>query len=268
MAEPPTEAVLFNVCGSRGNQFRYPSSVSPPLTPTHLMKLLVVEDYVPLRTSITQLLKENSYVVDDTGDGAEAISLATSNTYTLAIIDIMLPSTDGMEVLKAIRKAEKPTAVLMITARDAIDDRVRGLDAGADDYLIKPFSLDELMARVRALLRRANQVRDPNLRIADLELDTRRRSANRAGVELELTSKEYNLLELLMLRTGQVVTRADVWEQLYDFDQEMESNVIDVFVAYLRKKVERPGFVKLIHTRRGQGYILEVRPGDQDLVDI
>jgi two-component system copper resistance phosphate regulon response regulator CusR len=226
------------------------------------MKLLIVEDYVPLRTSITQLLRENGYAVDDTGDGNEAVEWATKNTYTLAIIDIMLPGTDGLDILRAIRKAEKSTAVLMITARDSIDDRVKGLDAGADDYLIKPFSLEELMARVRALLRRANQVRDPVIKVGDLELDTRRRSAYRGGVELDLTSKEYNLLELLMLRTGQVVTRADVWEQLYDFDQEMESNVIDVFVAYLRKKVERPDLPKLIHTRRGQGYILEERKED------
>ncbi len=226
------------------------------------MKLLIVEDYVPLRTSITQLLRENGYAVDDTGDGNEAVEWATKNTYTLAIIDIMLPGTDGLDILRAIRKAEKSTAVLMITARDSIDDRVKGLDAGADDYLIKPFSLEELMARVRALLRRANQVRDPVIKVGDLELDTRRRSAYRGGVELDLTSKEYNLLELLMLRTGQVVTRADVWEQLYDFDQEMESNVIDVFVAYLRKKVERPDLPKLIHTRRGQGYIMEERKED------
>ena len=149
-----------------------------------------------------------------------------------------------------------------VPAFELAEDRVKGLDAGADDYLVKPFSMDELTARVRALLRRANQVRDPMLKVGDLELDTKRRSARRAGVELELTSKEYALLELLMLRSGQIVTRSDVWEQLYDFDQEMESNVIDVFVAYLRKKVERPGLPKLIHTRRGQGYLMEERPGE------
>lgn len=226
------------------------------------MKILVVEDYLPLRSSITQILQDSGYQVDDTGDGLAAKELAVKNNYTLAIIDIMLPGMDGLEILKAIRRAERETAVLMVTARDSIDDRVKGLDAGADDYLVKPFSLEELTARVRALMRRANQVRDPVIRVADLELDTRRRSARRGGLELELTSKEYALLELLMLRTGQVVTRGDVWEQLYDFDQEMESNVIDVFVAYLRKKVERPGLSKLIHTRRGQGYILEERAED------
>ena len=186
--------------------------------------------------------------------------LAIKNNYVLAIVDVMLPGADGLEVLREIRRSQKETAVLIITARDSVEDRVKGLDAGADDYLVKPFSMDELTARVRALLRRANQVRDPMLKVGDLELDTKRRSARRGGVELELTSKEYALLELLMLRSGQIVTRSDVWEQLYDFDQEMESNVIDVFVAYLRKKVERPGLPKLIHTRRGQGYLMEERP--------
>jgi DNA-binding response OmpR family regulator len=226
------------------------------------MKVLVVEDYVPLRNSITQALRENGCVVDHTGDGNEAISLATKNPYTLALVDLMLPGADGMQILKAIRAAEHRTAVMIITARDAVDDRVKGLDSGADDYLVKPFSLDELMARVRALLRRANDVRDPMIRVGDLEIDTRRRSAHRGGEEMDLTAKEYALLELMALRQGQVVTRSDVWEQLYDFEQEMESNVIDVFVAYLRKKVEKPGLDKLIHTRRGQGYIMEVRPGE------
>lgn len=224
------------------------------------MKILLVEDYVPLRTSIAQVIRESGHHVDETGDGLEAMHLAIKNNYVLAIVDVMLPGADGLEVLREIRKSQKDTAVLIITARDSVEDRVRGLDAGADDYLVKPFSMEELTARVRALLRRANQVRDPMLKVGDLELDTKRRSARRGGMELELTSKEYALLELLMLRSGQIVTRSDVWEQLYDFDQEMESNVIDVFVAYLRKKVERPGMPKLIHTRRGQGYLMEERP--------
>ena len=224
------------------------------------MKILLVEDYVPLRTSIAQVIRESGHHVDETGDGLEGMQLAIKNNYVLAIIDVMLPGADGLDVLRAIRNSQKDTAVLIITARDSVEDRVKGLDAGADDYLVKPFSMDELTARVRALLRRANQVRDPVLMVGDLELDTKRRSARRGGLELELTGKEYALLELLMLRSGQIVTRSDVWEQLYDFDQEMESNVIDVFVAYLRKKIERAGLPKLIHTRRGQGYLMEVRP--------
>lgn len=237
-------------------------SNSPPK-----MKILLVEDYVPLRTSIAQTLSDMGHHVDETGDGRDAIHLALKNNYVVAVVDVMLPGADGLEVLKEIRRSGKDTAVLIITARDSIEDRVKGLDAGADDYLVKPFSLDELTARVRALLRRAHQVRDPVIRVGDLELNTKRRSARRGGLELELTTKEYALLELLMLRSGQIVTRSDIWEQLYDFDQEMESNVIDVFVAYLRKKVERPGMPKLIHTRRGQGYLLEERAGIEHVAD-
>jgi DNA-binding response OmpR family regulator len=221
------------------------------------MKVLVVEDYVPLRSSISQALREGGYSVDETGDGAEAIELGTKNNYALAVIDIMLPNADGLKVLSEMRRANKDASVLIITARDSVEDRVRGLDAGADDYLVKPFSLDELLARIRALLRRSGQSRDPVIRIADLEVDTDRKVARRGGVELDLTSKQYELLELLAQRSGQVVTRSDIWEHLYDFDDSVESNVIDVFVVYLRKKVEKPGTPKLLHTRRGQGYILE-----------
>jgi DNA-binding response OmpR family regulator len=149
--------------------------------------------------------------------------------------------------------------VLIITARDAVGDRVTGLDAGADDYLVKPFSLDELMARVRALLRRTHNVKDPVIRVGDLEIDTNRKSASRGGVPLDLTAREYSLIELLAMRTGEVVSRAEIWEQLYDFNQDPESNVVDVFIAYLRRKIEREDKPKLIHTRRGMGYILEER---------
>lgn len=228
----------------------------PPLL-SKRMKILVIEDYLPLRTSVVQALAQSGYTVDQTGDGTEALDLVSKNNYALVILDIMLPGADGLDILRAIREAERATAVLITTAKDSVNDRVCGLDSGADDYLVKPFSLEELTARVRAVARRANQVRAPIIRVEDLELDTRRRIAKRAGVELDLTSKEYALLELLMMKCGQVVSRSDIWEQLYDFDQNMESNVIDVFVAYLRKKVERPDLPKLIHTRRGQGYILE-----------
>jgi DNA-binding response OmpR family regulator len=140
-----------------------------------------------------------------------------------------------------------------------VGDRVSGLDAGADDYLVKPFSLDELMARVRALLRRTHNVKDPLIRVGDLEIDTNRKSASRGGVPLDLTAREYSLIELLAMRTGEVVSRAEIWEQLYDFNQDPESNVVDVFIAYLRRKIERDDKPKLIHTRRGMGYILEER---------
>jgi DNA-binding response OmpR family regulator len=164
-----------------------------------------------------------------------------------------------VELLQKMRAQNSDTSVLIITARDAVGDRVTGLDAGADDYLVKPFSLDELMARVRALLRRTHNVKDPVIRVGDLEIDTNRKSASRGGVPLDLTAREYSLIELLAMRTGEVVSRAEIWEQLYDFNQDPESNVVDVFIAYLRRKIEREDKPKLIHTRRGMGYILEER---------
>jgi DNA-binding response OmpR family regulator len=174
-------------------------------------------------------------------------------------LDLMLPNLDGVELLRKMRAQNADTSVLIITARDAVGDRVTGLDAGADDYLVKPFSLDELMARVRALLRRTHNVKDPVIRVGDLEIDTNRKSASRGGVPLDLTAREYSLIELLAMRSGEVVSRAEIWEQLYDFNQDPESNVVDVFIAYLRRKIEREDKPKLIHTRRGMGYILEER---------
>lgn len=223
------------------------------------MRILLVEDYGPLRLSIAERLREAGYIVDHTADGREGLWFAKENHYSLAILDLMLPGVHGLDILREIRQSGKETAVLITTAKDGINDRVQGLDAGADDYLVKPFALEELMARVRALVRRNHGAKDAILRIADLEVDTKRRSASRAGKEVELTSKEFALLELLALRTGEVVRRSDVWEQLYDFNQDIESNVVDVYIAHLRKKLETDGLKKLIHTRRGEGYILEER---------
>ena len=223
------------------------------------MKVLVVEDNEPLRKAIAQRLRESGFAVDETGDGPEGLWLATENKYTVAILDLMLPGLDGIDLLRRMRKQNEDTSVLIITARDQVGDRVAGLDAGADDYLVKPFALDELMARVRALTRRAHSVKNPVLKVGDLEIDTRRRAVSRGGEPIELTAREYALLELLALRAGEVVSRAEIWEQLYDFNQDPESNVVDVFVAYLRRKIEREGKPRLIHTRRGMGYILEER---------
>jgi len=223
------------------------------------MKVLVVEDNEPLRKAITQRLRESGFAVDETGDGPEGLWLATENKYTVAILDLMLPGLDGIDLLKKMRKGNEETSVLIITARDQVGDRVAGLDAGADDYLVKPFALEELLARVRALTRRKHSVKNPVLKVGDLEIDTKRRSASRGGREIELTAREYSLLELLALRSGEVVSRAEIWEQLYDFNQDPESNVVDVFVAYLRRKIESEDKPKLIHTRRGMGYILEER---------
>jgi two-component system copper resistance phosphate regulon response regulator CusR len=223
------------------------------------MKVLVVEDNEPLRKAISQRLRESGFAVDETGDGPEGLWLATENKYTVAILDLMLPGLDGIDLLKKMRKGNEETSVLIITARDQVGDRVAGLDAGADDYMVKPFAIEELLARVRALTRRKHSVKNPVLKVGDLEIDTRRRSASRGGREIELTAREYSLLELLALRAGEVVSRAEIWEQLYDFNQDPESNVVDVFIAYLRRKIETDDKPKLIHTRRGMGYILEER---------
>ncbi len=224
------------------------------------MKVLVVEDNEPLSKAIVQRLKEANFAVDEANNGPEGLWLANENNYTVAILDLMLPGMDGLELLRKLRSKNNDTSVMIITARDQVGDRVAGLDAGADDYLVKPFSLDELMARVRALTRRKHDQKNPVLKVGDLELDMRRRSVARAGKEIDLTAREYALLELLALRAGEVVTRAEIWEQLYDFNQDPESNVVDVFVAYLRRKIESEDKPKLIHTRRGMGYILEERP--------
>jgi DNA-binding response OmpR family regulator len=223
------------------------------------MKVLVVEDNEPLRKAIVQRCRESGFAVDETADGPEGLWLATENKYTVAVLDLMLPGLDGLDLLRKMRKHNEDTSVIIITARDQVGDRVAGLDAGADDYLVKPFALDELMARLRALTRRKHQVKNPLITVGDLEIDTLRRSISRSGVEIELTAREYALLELLALRQGEVVTRAEIWEQLYDFNQDPESNVVDVFIAYLRRKIEGEGRMKLIHTRRGMGYMLEAR---------
>ena len=220
------------------------------------MRILIIEDYGPLRLSVAARLKEEGYKVDDTADGAEGLWMATENAYSLVLLDLTLPSLNGLDVLRKLREKKPDLSVLIVTAKDAIEDRVAGLDAGADDYLVKPFSLDELSARVRALVRRTHGQHDPVIRVSDLEIDTRSRVARRAGEALDLTAKEYALLELLAHRVGEIVARGDIWEQLYDFNQDVESNVVDVFIAYLRKKLEAGGGPRLIHTRRGEGYVL------------
>jgi DNA-binding response OmpR family regulator len=220
------------------------------------MRVLLVEDYEPLRRSVSQGLREAGYAVDTTGDGEEGLWFARSNDYDAIILDIMLPGIDGLAILRKLRQAGRSTPVLLLTARDTVEDRVTGLDLGADDYLVKPFAFAELLARVRALLRRRYDAASPVLTVQDLEIDTARRTVRRGGREIELTAREYALLEFLILRAGQVVSRSDIWEHVYDFNSSAESNVVDVYIGYLRRKIERPGLPRLIHTRRGQGYIL------------
>lgn len=219
------------------------------------MRVLVVEDYPPLRRSLVMGLKDAGYAVDETGDGDEGLWFATRNAYDVIVLDLMLPSTDGVEILRRLRTAGSAVQVLVLTARDSVADRVKVLDLGADDYLIKPFAFDELLARLRTLTRRAYGGKSSRLTIADLELDLAARQASRAGVAIELTPREYALLELLANRHGTVVTREEIREHCYGFSDDAGSNVIDVYIGYLRRKIDTKGVTPLIHTRRGHGYL-------------
>jgi two-component system, OmpR family, copper resistance phosphate regulon response regulator CusR len=220
------------------------------------MRVLVVEDYVPLRRAVVQGLEEAGFAVDATGDGQEALWYATDDTYDVIVLDLMLPGIDGLTLLKRMREAGNKTHVLILTAKDTLDDRLRGLNLGADDYLTKPFAFEELLARIRALVRRKYDAKDPLIHVGDLEIDTVRRIVHRGEQAIELTAREYALLEFLALRAGSLVTRTDIWEHVYEFHSSPESNVVDVYIGYLRKKIEHPGQPRLIHTRRGQGYVL------------
>jgi DNA-binding response OmpR family regulator len=221
------------------------------------MRVLVVEDYAPLVRSLEQGLREQGYAVDVALDGDAGLSSATASPYDAIILDWMLPRLDGVSLLKALRSQGMATPVLMLTAKDTVSDRVSGLDAGADDYLVKPFALDELYARLRALIRRGYRAADGTIRIADLEIDTAARRVTRAGAAIDLSAREYALLEYLAHRKGHVVTREEIAEHLYDFSKEVSSNVIDVYIGYLRKKIDKEHERKLIVTRRGLGYLLE-----------
>jgi DNA-binding response OmpR family regulator len=220
------------------------------------MKVLLVEDYAPVREAVAEGLREAGYSLDVAADGEQGLWFANSHDYDVVVLDIMLPKIDGIELLKRMRSAGKKASVLMLTARDSTDDRVRGLDAGADDYLVKPFAFAELLARVRAMVRRRYDVKDPVLRVEDVELDTKSRTVRRGGKTIELSPREYALLEMLALRPGEVVTRTEVWEHLYEYHSTAESNVVDVLIGHLRRKLDEPGLPRLIHTRRGHGYML------------
>ena len=221
------------------------------------MRLLVVEDYRPLARSLDQALREQGYAVDVMNDGESGLEAAKSGNYDAIILDWMLPKLDGVAMLKALRAAKDGTPVLMLTAKDTISDRVDGLDAGADDYLVKPFAVEELCARVRALVRRGYRSAAGTLQIADLEIDTTARRVVRGGRPIDLSAREYALLEYLGHRRGQVVTREEIAEHLYDFSKDVQSNVIDVYIGYLRKKIDRDAAKKLIVTKRGLGYLLQ-----------
>jgi DNA-binding response OmpR family regulator len=225
-----------------------------------VMRLLLIEDYRPLRQSLTKGLREAGFAVDATGDGKEGLWYATGNEYDVIILDLMLPGMDGLEILKRVRRDGRKACVLILTAKDTVEDRVAGLDLGADDYLVKPFAFEELLARVRALLRRNYHENKPAVEIGDLRIDLPTQRVWRGREEIPLTPREYALLEYLAMRAGQTVSRTDIWEHVYEFNSSATSNVVDVYIGYLRKKIERSNRPALIHTARGRGYSLGAKP--------
>ncbi len=222
------------------------------------MRILVVEDEPKTGDYLKQGLTEAGFMVDLARDGLDGLHLALTEAYELAVLDVMLPGIEGWQVLQGIRKAGKDMPVLFLTARDSVDDRVKGLELGADDYLVKPFAFSELLARVRTLLRRGSKTKEADvLRAADLELDLMRRRVTRAGKKIDLTSKEFSLLELLLRRQGEVLPRSLIASQVWDMNFDSDTNVIEVAIRRLRAKVDDSFELKLIHTVRGMGYVLE-----------
>ncbi len=220
------------------------------------MRLLVVEDNTHLRNSIKLSLEETGYVLDTAADGVEGQELAELTGYDAIILDIMLPKRDGLEVCRNLRQQHLRTPIILLTARDAVDDRVKGLDSGADDYLIKPFSLDELRARLRALLRRDAPDKTGVIIVGDLELDPATHTTRRAGMSIELTSKEFALLEYMIRNPNWLITREMAERHVWDYGGASGSNLVDVYIRRLRRKVDDPFEVKLIETVRGYGYRL------------
>jgi len=220
------------------------------------VRALLVEDVKPLARALRQGLEEEGFAVDVAYDGEEADQKAPLVEYDVIILDLMLPKIDGLTLLKKWRKAGLTAHILVLTARSTLDDKVAGLDIGADDYLTKPFELEELLARLRALVRRGHHMKDPIIRVHDLVIDTAARTVRRRGKDIKLTPKEYALLQFLAFHSGKVVTRTMIWEHLYDEHDESTSNVVDVYIRYLRNKIDKEFDPPLILTRWGEGYYL------------
>lgn len=222
------------------------------------MKILIVEDEQKTGEYLKQGLSEAGFVVDIIRDGIDGMHMALTDDYDLVVLDVMLPGQDGWQVLRGIRQGGKHMPVLFLTARDQIADRVKGLELGADDYLVKPFAFSELLARVRTLLRRGKTKEPDQLQAADLELDILRRRVTRAGKRIDLTAKEFALLELLLRRQGEVLTRSLIASQVWDMNFDSDTNVIEVAMRRLRAKIDDDFEPKLIRTLRGMGYVLEI----------
>lgn len=218
-------------------------------------RILVIEDDEAILKFLKRGLAYEGYQVDAAPDGQTGLSLARDNTPDMVVLDLMLPGIDGLEVCRRLR-AGGPLPILILTAKDSVNDRVMGLDMGADDYMVKPFNLDELLARIRALLRRAQPARPQILRFSDLSLDTGTRQALRGDQTIPLTAKEYELLELFMRHPRQVLTRDVIFDRVWGYDFGGESNIIEVYIRYLRQKLEQNGEARLLHTVRGMGYVL------------
>jgi DNA-binding response OmpR family regulator len=234
---------------------RLACSEDPP-PETSCMRVLLVEDHKPLVRALRQGLEEENFAVDVANDGEEADVKARNTSYDVVVLDMMLPKIDGLTLLQRWRRDGIKTHVLVLSARASTDDKVRALDAGADDYLEKPYKHEELVARLRALIRREHQVKDPLIRVHDLEIDTSSRTVKRAGKPIQLTPREYSLLEFLAFHRGKVATRTMIWEHLYDEQDESTSNVVDVYIRYLRNKIDKGHELPLILTRWGEGYSL------------
>ena len=221
------------------------------------MYVLVVEDERRLSQLLRRVLEEEGHTVDQAYDGEEGLQMALDGSHDVIVLDVMLPGMDGVAVCQALRRRRVDTPVLLLTALDAVDDRVRGLDAGADDYLVKPFAFQELLARIRALGRRRVAGREPSqLKVQDLVLDLQRRRAQRNSRNIELSPKEFALLEYLMRNEGRVLTRTQILDHLWGYDYDAESNLVDVYIAYLRRKIDKGHARPLIRTVRGVGYAL------------
>ena len=221
------------------------------------MKILLAEDEVDLNNVVTRYLKKNGYSVDSVLDGEEALDYLEYSEYDLVILDIMMPKVDGFEVIKKLRDKGNHTSVLMLTARDSADDKVKGLDLGADDYIVKPFDFNELLARIRAVVRRKYGNSSNKFVIGDLILDTSEKSVTRAGKQIELTGKEYEVLEYLMQSKNRILSRDQIKEHVWDFDYEGDSNIIDVLIKNIRKKIDIEDGKQIIYTKRGLGYVIK-----------
>lgn len=220
------------------------------------MRCLLIEDYLPLRDTIRECLIDEGFVVDESGEGDVGLWQASNHAYDVIVLDIMLPEIDGLTILRKLRKVHDKTPVILISARDAVEQRIEGLNAGADDYLVKPFDLAELVARVRAVIRRKFDVEASELTIGDLRIDCLTKTVFRRDREIHLTKREFALLEYLAHRAGQAVSRGDIHEHIYENYGDASSNKVDVCVSYLRRKLNAGGFPDIIVTKRGYGFIL------------